>query len=451
VKLWARVLKSVPDSRLLIGAISSIEQMTRLAGHFVEEGIDASRVSFMQRKGVANYLEQHNMVDVCLDAFPFAGSTTTMHALWMGVPTVTLPGYSMASRGSTGWLTHLGLQDAFVAQSKDDFVAKCAALAEDLDALATIRRELRPHCMQSPLINADVIANAASRALRIMWQRWCEGLAPVHFEVPTQADQAPVILEPQAHAASTSATGSAPITSIRLTNLPPSTRKPVRLVCGTRSSREQFLTETALGRSLKLFERMPDVELQLFDSNTRGLSTIYNAAIDDAKQNPAHLVFLHDDVWIIDLFWAERIRESLARFDVVGLAGNIRRLPKQPSWAITPELVWENRQFLSGCVGHGKGGFPCDIASNFGPSQKDCKLLDGLFLSVDSDTLTRSGLRFDEQFEFHFYDMDFCRQAELRRLRMGTWPISVVHESQGAYNSPGWKAGYELYFAKYGS
>ncbi|WP_322031652.1 tetratricopeptide repeat protein [Paraburkholderia sp. J76] len=451
VALWARVLREVPNSRLLIGAISSTEQMSKLAAMFASEGADVSRVSFLLRKGIAEYLQQHHLVDVCLDPFPFAGSTTTMHALWMGVPTVTLPGVSMASRGSTGWLSHLGLEDAFVARDKDDYVSKCAALADDIEALATVRRELRQHCLQSPIVSASTIANAASRALRIMWQRWCDGLAPEHFEVQVEAEvAAPVPVPNQARDSQPRlASASAPIVSIGTATNLPAARKPIRLVCGTRSSREDFPSATALGRSLNLYAHLANVELQLFDSNTRGLSTIYNAAIDDAKQNPAVLVFIHDDVWLNDFFWTERIRESLARFDVVGLAGNRRRTPRQPSWAFTPGMQWDEQQYLSGTVGHGKG-FPCNVASNFGPSGQECKLLDGLMLIADSDTLSRSGLRFDEQFQFHFYDLDFCRDAELKGLSMGTWPISVVHESGGAVGTPSWREGYDRYLRKYG-
>ncbi|MCX5541451.1 tetratricopeptide repeat protein [Paraburkholderia sp. CNPSo 3076] len=450
VALWARVLREVPNSRLLVGAISSTEQMNKLAVMFAREGADVNRVSFLQRKGIVDYLEQHHLVDVCLDPFPFAGSTTTMHALWMGVPTVTLPRDSMASRGSTGWLSHLGLEEAFVARDKDDYVNKCAALAEDIEALATVRRELRQHCSQSPIVSASTIANAASCAFRIMWQRWCDGLAPEHFEVEAQPEgalQAPVAelardVEPR------TASGSAPIVAIGKPTALPAAKKPIRLVCGTRSSREEFATATALGRSLNLYAHLANVELQLFDSNTRGLPSIYNAAIDDAKQNPAVLVFIHDDVWLNDFFWTERIRESLVRFDVVGLAGNRRRMPRQPSWAFTPDMQWDERQHLSGIVGHGKG-FPCEV-TNFGPSGQECKLLDGLLMVADSDTLSRSGLRFDEQFKFHFYDLDFCRAAELKGLSMGTWPIGVVHESGGAFSTPSWTEGYEQYLRKYG-
>ncbi|HTH62503.1 MAG TPA: tetratricopeptide repeat protein [Paraburkholderia sp.] len=452
VALWSRVLREVPDSRLLIGAISSQEQMSKLAKQFVSEGIDPSRISFLPRKNITGYLEQHHLIDVCLDPFPFVGSTTTMHALWMGVPTMTLPGVSMASRGTTGWLSHLGLDPAFVARDQDDYVNKCAALAADLDALATVRRELRAHCMNSPIVSAGMIANAASRALRTMWQRWCDGLAPEQFDVPALESAAADVQagdaarESQAQATPT----SAPITSIGRKTGGATGTKPIRLVCGTRRTREQFATETALGRSLALYAQWPDIELQLFDQNARGLSTIYNAAIDDAKERPAILVFVHDDVWLNDFFWTERIRESVGRFDVVGLAGNLRRVPRQPAWAFaTPDLRWDDRRYLSGTVGHGKG-FPCDVTSNFGPSGQDCKLLDGLLLIADSEMLANSGLRFDEQFKFHFYDMDFCRQAELKGLRMGTWPLSVVHESGGAFGSRGWRETYALYLAKYG-
>lgn len=209
---------------------------------------------------------------------------------------------------------------------------------------------------------------------------------------------------------------------------------------------------TALGRSLKSFAPQPEPQLQLFGSNTLGLPTVYNIALSVAEQEPAILVFVHDDIYLCDFFWMERLYEGLQQFDVIGLAGNTRRVPKQPAWAFataTPKLLWDERRFLSGTVGHGKG-VPCNNISIFGPAKQECKLMDGLFLAADSEVLNARGVRFDEQFAFHFYDMDFCRQAEQKGLRMGTWPISVVHESGGNFNSPSWREGYAKYLEKYG-
>jgi SAM-dependent methyltransferase len=224
--------------------------------------------------------------------------------------------------------------------------------------------------------------------------------------------------------------------------------KPIRIVCGTRVSEQEFSTKTALGRSLLIHQAANPVEIMLFAENKQGLSTIYNRAIDEARENPAILVFVHDDVHLCDFLWSERIREAVVTFDIVGLAGNIRRVEGQPAWAfVDDQFTWDQACFLSGIVGHGDS-FPCSV-SNFGPVPQPCKLLDGLLLAVDSERLEQAQVRFDEQFEFHFYDMDFCRSAELNGLSMGTWPLSVVHESGGAFGTPAWRESFRRYQDKY--
>jgi GT2 family glycosyltransferase len=80
---------------------------------------------------------------------------------------------------------------------------------------------------------------------------------------------------------------------------------------------------------------------------------------------------------------------------------------------------------------------------------QEVKLLDGVMLACRSEDLFNHDLRFDEQFDFHFYDLDFCRQAELRGLRMGTWRISVVHEGVGDMRTASWKNGYRKYLDKW--
>ena len=77
-------------------------------------------------------------------------------------------------------------------------------------------------------------------------------------------------------------------------------------------------------------------------------------------------------------------------------------------------------------------------------------LLDGVMMAIRSQILIDRDLRFDPQFKFHFYDLDFCRQAELRHIRMGTWAISVVHASAGALGVDDWRASYRDYLVKYG-
>jgi hypothetical protein len=226
--------------------------------------------------------------------------------------------------------------------------------------------------------------------------------------------------------------------------------KKIRVVSASREGKAGFLAKTALGRSLSLY-RLPMVELRLFENNTRGLPAVYNQAIAESIADPAILVFAHDDIHLCDFYWADRIFLSLQRFDIVGLAGNKRRVPNQPTWAfVDTKFTWDAPENLSGVVGHGKG-FPPTVLSMYGAPFQEVKLLDGLLLACSSDTLLASGLKFDDQFEFHFYDLDFCREAEIKKLRMGTWGLSVVHESDGSFGRESWKAAYEKYLRKWGS
>ncbi len=224
----------------------------------------------------------------------------------------------------------------------------------------------------------------------------------------------------------------------------------IRMIVASRHSQQQFITESATGRTVR-YTTYPNLKLSITPDNRRGLPSVYNQAILETEEDPAILVFAHDDLHFTDFFWCHRLLEALDHFQIVGLAGNKRRIDQQPGWAfINTQLTWDDQTNLSGVVAHGKG-FPPNNLSNFGPSRQQVKLLDGLFLAVRSETLWQHNLMFDEQFDFHFYDMDFCRQAEVASLICGTWDIALIHESGGNFNSPAWRAGYQTYLQKWGN
>lgn len=223
----------------------------------------------------------------------------------------------------------------------------------------------------------------------------------------------------------------------------------IKVVVGTRASEKDFFEKTATGRSLAMF-RFPFLEVVLFPNNSQGLPKIYNEIIQESANDPCAMVFMHDDVHILDYFWIDRVLSGLSNFQVIGLAGNKRRVPNQPGWAfVDTKLTWDVPENLSGVVGHGNG-FPPSNLSIFGPTCQQVKLLDGLMIGALSQTLIENDLKFDERFDFHFYDMDFCRQAETKNVTCGTWSISVIHESGGAFGSPSWSRSYEKYLAKWG-
>ncbi|VXC67540.1 tetratricopeptide repeat protein [Massilia sp. 9I] len=186
IALWSELLRALPNARLVVAGMpvegGGHEQ---LASWLQEEGIDAARTSFHPRTGTPDYLAMHGGIDICLDTFPYTGGTTTLFALYMGVPTLSLAGRSIAGRQTAALLAHHGLQD-FVARDGADFVAKGIAASKDLAALAQVRATLRK---RSPLwtpAGVGAIVDAFEYALRHMWERWCAGLPAEGFEVPAQ-------------------------------------------------------------------------------------------------------------------------------------------------------------------------------------------------------------------------------------------------------------------------
>lgn len=222
----------------------------------------------------------------------------------------------------------------------------------------------------------------------------------------------------------------------------------IDVVSATRLSEQAFWNEAPLGISMRRLQWDRRLVPRIAYANSRGLPEVYNAGIT-APDRAELLLFVHDDVWIDDHFLAARVIEGLAQYDVIGVAGNRRRLPRQPGWAfIDDTFTWDNHSQLSGTVGH--GNCPSGKLSSFGVTPASCELLDGVFLAARTAALVERGVRFDPRFDFHFYGLDFCRSARKQGLRLGTWPIALTHRSMGSFGSPAWQQRYADYLKKWG-
>jgi len=223
----------------------------------------------------------------------------------------------------------------------------------------------------------------------------------------------------------------------------------IEIVSATRLSKNDFWSASALGISLRRLSQDTRLVAHIAFNNQRGLPDVFNARIN-AKNGHDILVFVHDDVWIDDYFLADRVIIGLKEFDVIGVAGNRRRVQNQPAWAfIDNKFTWDAKNNLSGSVAH--GNHPFGAISVFGPVPAECELLDGVFLAAQKSRLIATSVQFDPRFDFHFYDMDFCLGARRNGLRLGTWPICITHQSGGAFGSPQWNEKYRLYLEKWKS
>jgi predicted O-linked N-acetylglucosamine transferase (SPINDLY family) len=176
VRLWARVLRAVPNSRLLLKYLNICEDpglQARYRGLFASEGIAAERLVFAPGTPPGRqHLDVLGRIDVALDPFPFNGCNTTFEALWMGVPVVTLAGRRWLGRMGTTFLGVVGLGE-LVAATEDAYVAIAAGLAADHGRLARLRATLRPRVAASPLCDSAAYTRSFEDAFRAMWRLRC--------------------------------------------------------------------------------------------------------------------------------------------------------------------------------------------------------------------------------------------------------------------------------------
>lgn len=183
IALWAQVLRALPDSRMVIGGMEANESVS-LVKCFADEGIKRDRLSVFARSDMQTYLGLHHQVDICLDTYPYNGGTTTFHAAWMGVPTLTMSGASPVSRTGGSILGQLGLQE-FHAKSSEAFVDISKNWSNRKPELAAVRASLRQRFAAAPLGQPPLITTKLEQAFRTMWQRWCNDLPPqpIHTDV----------------------------------------------------------------------------------------------------------------------------------------------------------------------------------------------------------------------------------------------------------------------------
>jgi predicted O-linked N-acetylglucosamine transferase (SPINDLY family) len=180
LQLWSRLLLELPQARMILGSVAPGTLRSSFVERFAAYGILRERLTFHPRCDMSGYLALHHQVDICLDTIPYGGGTTTYHALWMGVPTLTVAGATPASRQGAAIMGQIGL-DGFIAADAADFIALGSDWAERLAALAEVRAGLRERWQHSPTRRADVIATALHTAFRHMWRLWCANLPAESF------------------------------------------------------------------------------------------------------------------------------------------------------------------------------------------------------------------------------------------------------------------------------
>lgn len=171
--LWGEVLQAVPGAKLLVqaAALDDAPNRSRFGELCARHGIATDRLELRGFVPIDQAPAGYAAIDIALDPFPFCGGMTSLEALWLGVPVITLAGQTIASRQSASMLVNLGLAE-LVADDAAQYVNKAAQLARNLPRLAGVRAGLRQRFTTSPLMDYAGFARELEAAYRHMWLSW---------------------------------------------------------------------------------------------------------------------------------------------------------------------------------------------------------------------------------------------------------------------------------------
>lgn len=178
IGLWSQLMLQVPDAKLLLGHMPDNCIPVWLLAEFEKNGIGPDRLMCLPKTNLYQYFVAHHDVDLCLDAYPYGGGTTSMHALWMGVPTLTLAGEYIASRHGATIMSLLDLPE-FVAHSESEFIRQGVYWSTQRQRLNTVRQGMRSAWEKNTQVQPKSVAHHLSQALQIMWARHQQQLPPM--------------------------------------------------------------------------------------------------------------------------------------------------------------------------------------------------------------------------------------------------------------------------------
>jgi predicted O-linked N-acetylglucosamine transferase (SPINDLY family) len=183
--VWMRILHRVSGSVLWL-----FEDNPTAAGNLRHEaasrGVDAERLIFAERMALPDHLARHRAANLFLDTWPCNAHTTASDALWAGLPVLTCPGESFASRVAASLLTAVGLPE-LIAATPRDYEDMAVTLTGDPVRLAVLEQRLAERRPTAPLFDTELYARRLESAYEMMCARQRAGLPPEHLFVPDES------------------------------------------------------------------------------------------------------------------------------------------------------------------------------------------------------------------------------------------------------------------------
>ena len=153
IKVWSKILKKVPNSKLILNS-STLINNSYLKKKFDENNVLSSVIFFSKIEDFKSHLESYKKIDIGLDTFPYNGVTTSFEAIWMNVPIITIKGYNFISRCGESINKNLGMEE-LIAKDENDYIDIAVNLAKNVERLNFLREKIFINTANSPLFDKE--------------------------------------------------------------------------------------------------------------------------------------------------------------------------------------------------------------------------------------------------------------------------------------------------------
>jgi protein O-GlcNAc transferase len=136
IKVWSEILCRVKGSQLILlnNRFSDIDYQEYIRNFFLINGVNKMQILFEGFKNRKNVMENYNRIDIALDPFPYGGMTTSLEAIYMGVPVFTMVGDSFLSRATYSINKNLGLEE-YIASNEQEYISKIINISNNIDKI----------------------------------------------------------------------------------------------------------------------------------------------------------------------------------------------------------------------------------------------------------------------------------------------------------------------------
>ena len=179
--IWMRLLDKVNNSYLIL-LINDELTRENITKHILKSKKDPNRVKFLEFVNNEEHLARHQLIDLYLDTFNYNGHTSSVDALYSGIPILTKRGYSFTARVCASILKASNMSELIV-NNEEDYFNLAYEIAINKEKHSRLKKDLKYNLKQTPLFNTRKYVRNLEKGYELALKAKINNEKAYHIEV----------------------------------------------------------------------------------------------------------------------------------------------------------------------------------------------------------------------------------------------------------------------------